>query len=71
MVAKVEGRGPVYPPLMPSCDFFYLMPSRVKFGDSKAYNSYRTISILPYLSKIYKNGVYNRLVVFIGKNKTL
>ena len=31
---KVEGRGAgvrlTPPPLMPSCDFFYLMPSRVK-----------------------------------------
>ena len=31
-MSKVEGSDPIDPPppLMPSCDFFYLMPSRVK-----------------------------------------
>ena len=27
MVSKVEARGPIDPPIMPSCNFFYLMPS--------------------------------------------
>ena len=32
-MSKVEGRGLIDPPpLMPSCDFFYLMPSRVNFS---------------------------------------
>ena len=31
-MSKVEGKGPIdAPPLMSSCDFFYLMPSRVKY----------------------------------------
>ena len=40
-MSKVEGRCPIDPPppLMPSCDFFYLMPPRVKPGKHKLNSS--------------------------------
>ena len=61
MLSKVEGKGPIDPPppLMPSCNFFYLMRSRVKSEFNKlnlldliAKSHYHDWSLRPNLRQI-------------------
>ena len=61
MVSKVEGKGPIDPPpppLMPSCNVFYLMPSRVKQILFLVKFIYLQTSVDSYLITIFGNKLF-------------